>query len=180
MEISKVRISEGTEDPRQTTPWESLVLAYAAMVPILAGAVACLVLHGDAAALTAHLTVIWSGAVLCFLSGVRRGLSFRQEGGPLLSQLATMLCLFILGTASLLSRFAVLSLVLQMLGYAFMALYDPVAAREGEVPRYFQRLRPLQMLIPIASLALVLLNLFWLGRGSLGLTWATSGLAACR
>ena len=159
MNVSKLRLSEGTEDPQPRTPWESFVLAYAAMVPIAAGALACWLLHGSAALLAMRLTIGWSGAVLCFLSGVRRGLSFRQEGGPVLSQLATMLWLFVLGVASLLSPWAVPSLVLQMLGYATMAIYDPIAAREGEAPRYFQRLRPVQMLVPMASLGLVLSSL---------------------
>jgi hypothetical protein len=159
MGLSHVHLSDGTEDPLPRTPWESLVLAYAAMAPILAGAVACLLLQGSAFSLAAHLTVTWSGAVLCFLAGVRRGLSFRQEGGPLLSQLATMLWLFLLGAGSLLSPVAILSVTMQIFGYATMACYDPIAAREGEVPRYFQRLRPVQMLIPIASLAVVLVSL---------------------
>ena len=159
MAASKVHLSDGTDDRLPTTPWESVVLAYAAMAPILAGAMACLLLHGNAAAIAVHLTVTWSGAVLCFLSGVRRGLSFRQMGGPRLSQFATMLWLFALGSASLLSTWAPLSVALQILGYGTMAMYDPVAAREGEVPLYFQRLRPVQMLVPIASLAMVLASL---------------------
>jgi len=163
MQASKIHLSDGMEDPDPHTPWESLVLAYAAMVPILAGAMACLLLHGNEAALAVHLTVTWSGAVLCFLSGVRRGLSFRQPGGPLLSQLAAMLWLFVLGVASLLSPLRVFSLVLQILGYATMAFYDPMAAREGEAPRYFQRLRPMQMVIPITSLALILFSLTFSG-----------------
>jgi hypothetical protein len=156
MAVGKVHLSDGIEDLSPTTPWESLVLACAAMAPILAGAMGCRLLHGNAATLAIHLTVTWSGAVLCFLSGVRR---FRQAGGPLVSQLATMLWLFVLGVASLLSPSATLSVVLQILSYRTMTFYDPVAAQEGEVPLYFQRLRPLQMLIPIASLALVLASI---------------------
>jgi len=158
MTIGKIHLSDGKEDRRSRTPWESLVLAYAAMVPIVVGAIACLLLRAGAASVAVHLTVTWAGAVLCFLSGVRRGLSFRQEGGPLLSQLATMLWLFILGVASLLSPFPIPSLVMQLLGYTTMAIYDPPAAREGGVPRYFARLRPIQMSLPIVSLALVLVS----------------------
>ena len=158
MGVSKVHLSDGTEDPSPRTPWESLLLAYAAMVPIVGGAVACLVVTGATAGVAVHLTIIWSGAVLCFLSGVRRGLSFRQEGGPLLSQLATMLWLFVLGAGSLLSPFALASLVMQLLGYSTMAIYDPRAAQDGEAPRYFQRLRPVQMLIPIVSLIVVIVR----------------------
>ena len=156
MEISKVHLSDGTEDRRPRTPWESFLLAYAAMVPILVGAVACLLLRGGEALVAEHLTVVWSGAVLCFLAGVRRGLSFRQEGGPLVSQLGVMLWLFVLGVGSLVSPFVVVSVGLQMVGYATMGLLDPGAARAGEVPLYFRRLRPVQMLVPIAGLAVVL------------------------
>ena len=159
MKFGKVHLSGGTEDPLTQAPLESLVLAYAAMVPIAFGAVACLVLNGWGAVLAVHLTATWSGAVLCFLSGVRRGLSFRQEGGPLVSQLGTMLWLFVLGAASLLSPWPAVSLGLQTTGYATMAFYDPLAARRGEAPRYFQTLRPAQMLIPVISLMLILLSL---------------------
>ncbi len=159
MSISNIRLSNDTEDANPHTPWESLFLAYAAMVPILAGALGSLLLHGEAAAVAVHLTVIWSGAVLCFLSGVRRGLSFRQKGGPLASQLLFMLWLFVLGVASLLSVWAIPSLLLQLAGYGTIAFYDPVSARKGEVPLYFRVLRPVQMLIPIFSLALMLAGL---------------------
>ena len=159
MDAGRFHLSPDTEGPQRHTPLESLVLAYAAMVPIAAGALACLLLPGPYERLAVHLTIIWSGAVICFLAGVRRGLSFRQAGGPLLSQIATMLGLFTLGVASLLSPWTVTAVLLQVLGYATMAVLDPVAAREGEAPRFFQRLRPVQMLVPIASLALILFHL---------------------
>ena len=37
-----------------------------------------------------------------------------------------------------------------------MAVLDPLAASHGEAPRYFARLRPVQLLIPVASLAVLL------------------------
>jgi hypothetical protein len=67
-----------------------------------------------------------------------------------------MLWLFVLGVGSLVSPFVVVSVGLQMVGYATMGLLDPGAARAGEVPLYFRRLRPVQMLVPIAGLAVVL------------------------
>ena len=42
-----------------------------------------------------------------------------------------MLWFFVLGVASLLSPWAVPAALLQVLGYATMAVVDPVAAREG-------------------------------------------------
>ncbi len=155
MTDTKIHLADETEDVSPRTPWVSLCLAYAAMVPIAGGAAAYLLLRGAEANVAARLTIIWSGAVLCFLAGARRGLSFRQDGGPLLTQLISMLWLFALAVASLLSPWAYASLALQILGYATMAVYDPIAAREREAPSYFQRLRPVQMLIPIVSLALI-------------------------
>ena len=70
-----------------------------------------------------------------------------------------MLWLFVLGAAALLSPWPEAALVLEFLGYATMAVLDPASARRDEVPRYFARLRPLQMLVPLACLAGLLLRL---------------------
>ena len=156
MDWHTTRLASGTEDPKTRSPLESLLLAYAAMVPLAAGAIAVLTLRGSAAALVLHATVTWAGALLCFFSGVHRGLSFRQPGGPRLSQLGSMLWLFVVGVVSLLSPWPGPALVLQLAGFASLAVLDPVAARHGEAPRYFARLRPVQLLIPVASLAALL------------------------
>jgi hypothetical protein len=156
-DIASIRPSDGTEDPKGRAPWESFVLAYAAMVPVVAGSVAAWVL-ADGDGMVADLTSAWAGGVVCFLAGVRRGLSFRQEGGPTLAQLAAMLWLFVLGVGSLLLPWLVVALGLQIAGFATMAVLDPVAARRREVPRYFARLRPVQMLVPIVALAALLVR----------------------
>ena len=153
------RLSDGTESPQLRTPWESFILAYAAMVPLLAGTVAAWWLGGSAGSTAVALCIVWGGAVLCFLAGVRRGLSFRQDGGPTLAQIATMLWLFVLGAAALISPWPVADLVLEFLGYATMALFDPASARRNEVPQYFARLRPIQMMLPLACIASLLLRL---------------------
>ena len=119
-----IRLSDGEEDPQARTPWVSLVLAYAAMVPIVAGSLAAWVWPEDG--LAAELTTAWAGGVLCFLAGARRGLSFRQEGGPTLAQLAAMLWLFALGVGSLLSPWLVPALALQIAGFATAAVLDPI------------------------------------------------------
>ena len=126
------------------------------MMPIVAGAVAVWSLSEPAAGAILRLTMIWAGAVVCFLAGVRRGLSFRQDGGPTLSQLGTMLWLFTLGAASLLSIWPIASLTLLLIGYVSLAVLDPMAASRGEAPRYFERLRPVQMLLPLISLLALL------------------------
>ena len=144
------------EDPQTRTPGLTLLLAYAAMLPIAAGAVTALAVDPGAFSGVERLTIGWAGAVLCFLAGLRRGLSFRQGEGATPAQLVTVLWLFLLGALALASPWRVASLVLLLVGYASMAVLDPAAARRREVPRYFARLRPAQMLIPIVSLLMLL------------------------
>jgi hypothetical protein len=138
-------------------PALSLVLGYGAMAPFVAGAaVAWLLGRGGPATLATDLTVLWGGAILVFLAGVRRGLSFRTEGGPTLAQLAASLGLFALGLTALAAPRAGPALALLLVGYATLAVLDPWAARRGEAPPFFARLRPLQMLVPIVGLAALL------------------------
>ena len=152
----------GTEDAMERPPLVSFLLAYAAMLPIVAGAAWTL---WDAAdrAVALRLTVAWAGAVLCFLAGVRRGLSFRQPGGATLAQLAAMFVLFVLGALSLLSPWPLASLLLQAGGYGAMAVLDPVAARRREAPLYFARLRAVQMALPLVSLLALVVVLLGCG-----------------
>ena len=150
-----IHLTQGTEDPKAHTPAISLFLAYVAMVPIAAGAVVSLVFPSPA---IVRLTTAWSGSVLCFLAGVKRGLSFRQRGGPTFAQLASMLWLFVSGAAAVLLPWRVPALILLLLGYGSETLLGPVAARREEAPRYFARLRPVQMMIPVASLLVLLVR----------------------
>ena len=154
MSLSDKHLTDGTESPKSHTPPASLLLAYAAMLPMAGGAVGAVAARSEG---VARLTTAWAGAVLCFLAGVRRGLAFRQAGGSTVAQVASMFWLFVLGAGSLLSPRRVPALVLLLLGYGSEVVLDPDAARRGEAPRYFARLRPVQLLIPIASLGLLLL-----------------------
>jgi hypothetical protein len=101
------------------------------------------------------LTGLWGCAILLFLSGVRRGLSFRTEGGPTWVQIATMLGLFLLGFGGLVLLFLGAlrpALALLIVGFTGVAILDPIAARRGEAPLFFARLRPFQIPIAIVSL----------------------------
>jgi hypothetical protein len=151
MDTNPPDLAPGTEDPQTRTPPVSAALAYAAMVPLLAGAAAVWLLPAQAPAIL-RASLAWAGALLCFFSGVRRGLSFRQPGGATAAQLATTLLLFGLGVAALLSPWPAASVLLLLAGYGAMLVLDPVAARRGEAPRYFARLRPAQLLLPVAAL----------------------------
>ena len=104
------------------------------------------------AALAMDLVVLWGAAILMFLAGVRRGLSFRTPGcgwGR---------------SRSILRKLAVLvlpervALGLLLAGYASLWLLDPRAARRAEAPLYFARLRPWQMVVPVVCLGVVLVG----------------------
>ena len=155
-DIVSTRLGDGQEDPRARTPLVNLLLTYAAMVRWWRGARLAWAWPSDG--LVAELTAAWPGGVVCFLAGIRRGLSFRQPGGQTLAQIATMLWLFVLGVGSLLSPWLVPALGLQIAGFAIMTVLDPVAGRRREAPRYFARLRPVQMLAPIVALGSLLMQ----------------------
>jgi hypothetical protein len=146
-------------EPR-AVPWLSIVFGYGPMLPFAAGALAAWGWRGaPLGQAAAALTILWGCAILLFLSGVRRGVSFRTEGGATVAQIATMIGLFSLGFAALvlatLDR-AVPALVLLLLGFTAIAVLDPIAARRGEAPLFFARLRPVQIPIAILSLAALL------------------------
>ncbi len=149
--LSSLHLSRGTEQASAKTPLISLFLAYAAMLPLIA----CVGL----ALLAPHLIIIrlaalWSGGLLCFFAGVRRGLSFRQSGGPTFAQLAGMAWLFCAGIITLLTAF----LLFPLIAFASMMLLDISATHRREAPRYFARLREVQLWLPILSLLILILK----------------------
>jgi hypothetical protein len=141
-----------------------LILGYGATIPFVAGALAAAFLGSDLAKTAVNFTVAWGAAILLFLSGVRRGLSFRTPHGPTVSQIATSLWYFAGGFISLLLwaareelGSAQPALAVLLIGYVSVIALDVPAARRLEAPPYFARLRPLQMLIPIACLGYLLI-----------------------
>ncbi len=156
MSIGDLKLTDGTEQVQTRIPFASLVLAYAAMVPMVASAGAVLLAPRRWRGPASGLGSLWAGAVLCFLAGVRRGLSFRQPGGSTVSEIGTMASLFSIGAGSLLlprGRPPVLAL---LGGFVLLGIGDTRAARREEAPRYFARLRPVQVLLPLASLSVLL------------------------
>ncbi|SFP81170.1 DUF3429 domain-containing protein [Tranquillimonas alkanivorans] len=141
-----------TIEERPEIPRDGLILGYGAMVPLALGAVAIWIAPERWADLALWLTMAWGAAILLFLSGVRRGLSFRTEGGPQPAQFVATFWLFGAGLVSLLLP-PLWALTLQLAGYVFLLLADPPAARRGEAPIYFVRLRRPQMSIAVAALA---------------------------
>lgn len=148
-----------TVTERPEVPWLAVLFGYGPMLPFVAGAALAWWRRDALGETAAHLTLLWGCAVLLFLSGVRRGLSFRTAGGETAMQVATMLGLFGLGLAALLAESAgrpALAAILLIAGYGAIALLDPVAARRGEAPLFFVRLRPMQMPLALLGLAALL------------------------
>ena len=134
-------------------PALGLLLGGSAMVPFVLLAAALWLAPGPWRPACLRLLIYWGASVLGFLAGVRRGLSFRSPGGDHAGPIVTMLWLFVLAFAALAVPGRMAALALLLAGYASLAVMDPAAARRQEAPLFFARLRPLQMLIPIACLA---------------------------
>lgn len=135
-------------DEPASVPVLEFLLAYAALVPLVAGAGAVLALPAPSASTVRDLSLHWGAAILLFFSGVRRGVSFRTMGGPTVSQIAMMFALFGSGLVSVLALAYGMPFVaglLELTCYVGLGILDPIAARRGELPLYFRRLRPMQM-----------------------------------
>lgn len=139
------------------TPVLGVIFGWAPMLPFAFGALAVWLLPGATEAV--RLTIVWGGAILAFLAGVRRGLSFRTPGGADWRQIATMLWLYLLSLTALVLPSPIASAVVLAVGFASVAVLDPRAAARADVPLFFARLRPVQMLVPVVSLGLIALRL---------------------
>jgi hypothetical protein len=123
-------------------PLDGLLLGWGAMVPLAVSA--ALAFRPDLSGVAVEAGRLWAAAIAVFLAGVRRGLSFRTAGGPRARQLAMMLWLFLGGIAAAAMPLS-WALWLLIALYLSLAVLDPIAARAGDVPLYFARLRPAQM-----------------------------------
>ncbi len=140
-------------------PWLSVVLGYGPMLPFVAAAVGSWMLDGDLRNGAIQGGAIYGASILAFLGGVRRGVSFRTEGGPRVAQIVTMAGLWLTAFLALLSiniGLPEVALGLLVVGYAVIMIFDPIAARSGQAPLFFARLRPPQMAIAVVSFVALL------------------------
>ena len=138
------------------TPWLGVFFGTVAMVPFVVGTLVFALAGEPWRGAALAVTLFWGCAILTFLSGVRRGVSFRTPGGVTAAQIVTMLWLFCLGFAAIVLTAVALPVwaaALLLLGYLSLEIFDPIAARKLEAPLYFARLRPAQMAIPVLCLA---------------------------
>lgn len=137
------------------TPWLGVFFGYIAMVPFVIGVLTFWLAGEPWRGAALAITLFWGCAILTFLSGVRRGVSFRTPGGVTATQIVTMLWLFCLGFAAIVLTAIALPIwaaTLLLVGYLSLQVFDPIAARKLEAPLYFARLRPAQMAIPVLCL----------------------------
>lgn len=149
-ETRKIEITE-----RPEVPWLSVIFGYGPASTFVVGALAAWLVPAPWRVEAILLSCVWASSILAFLAGVRRGLSFRTEGGPALAQIATMFCLFVLALAALVAVMhgrTTLAIAIDIIGFAAIMVLDPVAARKGQAPLSFARLRPPQMAIVLVSL----------------------------
>lgn len=139
-------------------PWAGIVFGYAAMIPIVAGTLGVWLFTGTLADATLRLTLVWASAIVAFLAGVRRGLSFRAPDGETAGQIATSLWLFALGFGAILLVPHPAAAAVLLVGFFSLAVFDTLAARREETPPYFARLRPWQMSIPVLCMIAILLR----------------------
>jgi uncharacterized protein DUF3429 len=147
----RIEVVEINEIPRL-----DILFGFGPTVPFVAGAVLAWWLPQPSRMIALQLVGLWGSAILLFLSGVRRGLSFRTERGPTWSQIVTMLALFCMGLgalAALLIDALLVALLVLLAGFGAVVVLDPIAAHRGEAPLYFSKLRRLQM--PIVLVALI-------------------------
>ena len=140
------------EEPARV-PWDAVILGWGPVIPFPVAAL-WLRLGGPDALI--GWAQIWGCAVALFLSGVRRGLSFRMPGGWTGAQMAIFAWLFWAGLAAMVLPPG-LALAVLTLTYASLVLIDPISAGRAETPLWFRRLRPAQM----ALAAIGLFGLWW-------------------
>ena len=140
---------------RESIPLTSMVLGFGPMILLLLFAAGAWLLPPDRQPVAVTAGWLFGAAILIFLGGITRGLSFMAPGGARPAQLAQMLWLTVLGFGALLAPFGI-AFVLLPLGYASVGLFDPPAARAGLAPAHFRQLRPPQMTIGVVALFVLL------------------------
>ena len=142
------------DDPR--VPFNSLVLGYGPMLPLVAGGAGAWLLPLPLGLFAAQAVVLWAALILVFIAGVRRGFGFGNRHASTLVEIATMMAYFLLGLGALVVPGFPVELMLLLIGYALVAVLDTRAARTGDAPAHFARLRTPQMLIGMLGIGAAL------------------------
>ncbi|MCP9221675.1 DUF3429 domain-containing protein [Erythrobacter sp. LQ02-29] len=136
---------------RETIPLPSIIFGYGPMLPFVAGALGVWLGMPAWQALALWLTQVWGALILSFVAGVRRGFAFERERASTPVEIATMIPYVVLAGLGVLlpPLWGVMALAL---GFALATLLDTRAAKRGNAPAFFARLRPTQFPIAVLSL----------------------------
>jgi hypothetical protein len=137
------------------------LLGWGALAPLIGCAAGTWLTVGSVRSVVMSLAIIWGGAVLAFLAGVRRGFGVRSPAGARSGQIAFILWTFALAFGSMIALQPLTSLGLLILGYAGMALAARSAALREEIPVILAGARPGQMIVAMLSLCAVAARLMW-------------------
>jgi hypothetical protein len=146
------------DDPPPRIPTSSLILGYGPVLPLPIAAILAWTLAPPFPTVVTWLAIWWAASILIFLAGVRRGLSFRGDDEVPIAPLIAMAWLFLLGAGALVAATPLMSLVLLAIGYASVAILDPISVRRGDAPPHFARLRPPQMGLALIGLIGLILH----------------------
>ena len=145
---------DNPDDPR--VPVNSLLLGYGPMLPLIAGGAGAWLLPPPLGLFAVQATVLWAALILVFIAGVRRGFGFAGRRASTAVEIATMMAYFLLGLGALIVPGFTVELTLLLVGYLLAAVLDTRAARSGDAPAHFARLRGPQMLIGMLGLGAAL------------------------
>ncbi|MEC3950173.1 DUF3429 domain-containing protein [Sphingobium sp. HWE2-09] len=145
--------------PKDKVPLDSVIFGYGPMLPFLAAAVGVWLMPPPWPGVARDLVILWGALILAFVAGVRRGFGFGDPAASTSAAIATMLLYFLPAGIALVLHWAdqpILALAVLIAGYALVAMFDAHAAKAGDAPAHFARIRPSQMMIAIGGLAAVL------------------------
>lgn len=138
-------------DPR--VPPLSIVFGYGPMLPLVAAAMGAWFLPSPWPLLAVQLAVTWAALILAFIGGVRRGFGFGQDRASTAAEIVAAVAYVALAGLALVVPRASAALALLVVGYLIAATLDARAARAGNAPLHFARLRPPQLTLGAVSLA---------------------------
>ncbi|MBE7730202.1 hypothetical protein [Komagataeibacter sp. FXV3] len=149
-----LRIHDGCEATATRTPLEGGLLGWAAVSMLGMCLLGVRLVPRPLAPLVLRFARIWVAGLFCFFGGVHRGASFYNPRGPQLSDPVIFLAMHFMGLGiMILPPQAAWRLAAPgMLATLGSDLY---LARGHRLPRFFLRLRPLQLMVASGLIALL-------------------------
>ncbi|GBQ51020.1 hypothetical protein ACM0P6_04220 [Komagataeibacter sucrofermentans] len=149
-----VRIHDGCEATATRTPLEGGLLGWAAVLMLGVCLVGVRMVPRPLVPFVLRFARMWVAGLFCFFGGVHRGASFYNPRGPQLSDPVIFLAMHFMGLGIMILspqaawRLATPGMLATLGG-------DLYLARGHRLPRFFLRLRPLQLMVASGLIALL-------------------------